>query len=186
MRSRHRRKCRSGRRTNGPTRSPPPFAPATALLPTRSKRRCSESCLPAEGRRGRRSNPRSACVDRPNEADRARCTRVPTAANSPRMRDADVQGAVDAPIARTRARHPALARDHEPGRIRPQGLGDQCLAEPRPVGIRSVDKSHPAVGYLAQQGDRFALVGWRSPHSASGDAHGSKAKAADRWTVSES
>ena len=62
----HRRKCRSGRRTNGPadygcsgaTRSPPPFAPATALLPTRSKRRCSESCLPAEGAESRAQEPK--------------------------------------------------------------------------------------------------------------------------------
>ena len=93
--------------------------------------------------------------------------------------------AIDIPVAGTRARQPALARYHELGRIRVEGLSDQCLAHPRPIGIGGVDKSHTAIGYAAEQGDRFPLVGWRSPNAPSGDAHRAKADAADRRTVSE-
>ena len=64
--------------------------------------------------------------------------------------------AVDVPIARARARQPAFAGDDQPRRVRVQGLGDQRLADPRPVGIGGVDKGHPLAGDLAKQRDRFA------------------------------
>ena len=93
--------------------------------------------------------------------------------------------AVDIPIAGTGAGKPALAGDDQPCRIRVQRLGDQRLADLRSIGIGGVDKGHPLVDHPPQQSDRFAFVGWRTPHAAPGNAHRSKAEAADRRSAAE-
>src|SRR6267378_2202084 len=85
-------------------------------------------------------------------------------ADPPQMRGP----AVDRPAPRTGTREPALARDHQPWRVGVERLGDQCLADTRPIGIGGVDK-----------GDSFVDVAGRPPYAGAADAHRAQAEPAD-------
>src|SRR5271167_1639441 len=87
---------------------------------------------------------------------------------------------VDDPAAWAGPREPAFARDHQPCRIRVQGLGDQRLADSRPVGIGGVDKGHSLFDGSAKQCDRFPLVAGKSPNARAGNAHRTKSETANR------
>ena len=93
--------------------------------------------------------------------------------------------AVDGPARRTGTHEPTFARNHQPRRVRMQGLGDQCLADPGPVGIGSVDKADALVDRTTKQRDRFVLVARRPPDAGTGDTHSPQAETMDGRAVFE-
>ena len=102
------------------------------------------------------------------------------------MKDGGMLGpAIDFPIAGTGTGQPALAGDHQTRRVGIEGLGNQGLADPWPIGVGGVDQDRPLIGDPPKQRDHCALVGWRPPDAASGDAHRAKAEPAHCGAATE-
>ena len=93
--------------------------------------------------------------------------------------------AVGLPAPGARAREAALGRDHEVGRIRVQGLGDQPLARLGAVGVRGVDEVHVELHDAAQQRDRAVAILRLSPDARAGDPHRAEAQPAHGHVAAE-
>src|SRR5262245_16217103 len=59
-----------------------------------------------------------------------------------------------------------------------EGLGDQLLADVRPVGIRGIDQVDAELECPSQQRDCLVVVCRRAPDAGTGDPHGSEAEPA--------
>jgi len=93
---------------------------------------------------------------------------------------------IDRPTTRAGAPEPTLARYYQIGRIRMQGLGDQCLTDARTIRVGGIDEIHALVDDPPKQSNCFILVPRWSPHAPAGDAHRAKAEPADGGTATES
>ena len=89
------------------------------------------------------------------------------------------------PLSGPRSDEPAFGGDHQILRVRVQRLRDQSLAYLRTVGIGSVDEVDAELEQPAQHALAFLAVGWFSPDSLSGDAHGAERKAIDRKVTAD-
>ena len=66
-----------------------------------------------------------------------------------------------------------------------QRLGDQLLADVRPVAVGGVDQVDAELDGPPQDGDRGVVIGRRAPDALAGDAHGAEAEAMDLEVAAE-
>ena len=92
---------------------------------------------------------------------------------------AQVFGAsIGCPLLARRARDATLGRDHEPGRVRVQRLGDQLLARARSIRIGSVDEIDTEFDRTLQHASGLDGIAGRAPDAVAGHAHGAESQTA--------
>ncbi len=87
--------------------------------------------------------------------------------------------AVGLPLARPGADQAALGGDHQPLRVRMEGLGDELLGDLRAVGVGGVDEVDAQLDGAAQHAPRLLLVVRRPPDAFAGQPHRAEAHAVD-------
>ena len=80
---------------------------------------------------------------------------------------------------------PTLGRDHELLRIGVEGLGDQSLADLRPIGIGGVDEVDAELQRAAQHPLALLAIGRLAPDPFPGDTHSAEPKPIDRHIAAD-
>src|SRR4051794_29958936 len=86
--------------------------------------------------------------------------------------------AIPGPLPWAGAPQPPLGGDHQILGIRIEGLGDQLLADVRPVRVRGVDQVDAQLHRAPQDGNGLAVVRRRSPDAGTGNPHRAEAEPA--------
>ena len=89
------------------------------------------------------------------------------------------------PGPRARPQEPALRGDHEPFRVRVEGLGDQELAHLRAVRVGRVDEIDAQFDGTAQDPERVLPVVRPPENPRTAKPHGTKAEAANLYVAAD-
>ncbi len=89
------------------------------------------------------------------------------------------------PLPRARALQPALRRDQQPLRVGVQRLGDELLADVRPVAVGRVDEVHAELDRAPDDRQRRVAIGRRAPGAGADDPHRPEAEPPDLDVAAE-